>query len=188
MATKTHHAAAVVIPPPEAWRPIQRLRARYDAKVSRWMPHITLAYPFRPREEFESVAGALTAAFAALPAFTIELAQFFHFEHGNERYTLWLAPEPREPLLRIEEALTRALPDCNDVSMYSFGFTPHLSIGQVTGAARMEELKALLRRDWEPVRFGVTEVSLVWRGDPPDDVFRVGAAAPLGRLPPVASS
>ena len=144
------------------------------------MPHITMAYPFRPREEFEAVAATLAAAFREVCPFTLELARFFHFEHGNERYTLWLEPEPREPLLRIEEALTRALPDCNDVSMYSFGFTPHLSIGQVTGTERMEELKAALQRDWEPVSFRVAEVSLVWRGDAPDDVFRVGAAARVG--------
>lgn len=162
------------------WRPIQRLRARYDQKIARWMPHVTMAYPFRPREEFDAVAATLTAAFRDIPPFSLELARFFHFEHGNERYTLWLEPEPREPLLKIEEALTRALPDCTDVSMYSFGFTPHLSVGQVNGTERMEQLKAALQRDWEPVSFRVTEVSLVWRGDPPDDVFRVGAAVPLG--------
>jgi 2'-5' RNA ligase len=177
---KTHHTAAVIIPPQSVWRPIQLLRARYDRKVARWMPHITLAYPFRPRAQFEAVAGALGEALRPLGPFRLELARFFHFEHPNDRYTLWLEPEPREPLLRIEEALTRALPDCNDVSRYSFGFTPHLSIGQVDGAEAMERLKAALQRDWEPVCFAVTEVTLVWRGEGTEDVFRPGVSVRLG--------
>ena len=53
--TKTICAAAVIIPPQEIWRPIQAMRARYDRHFARWMPHITLAFPFRPREEFESL-------------------------------------------------------------------------------------------------------------------------------------
>ncbi|WP_445083711.1 2'-5' RNA ligase family protein [Candidatus Brocadia sp. AMX2] len=32
------------------------MRREYDSQRRRWMPHITLIYPFRPREEFEFLA------------------------------------------------------------------------------------------------------------------------------------
>ena len=45
MGNLTYTTALVVIPPAEVWLPIQALRAKYDAKVRRWMSHITLVYP-----------------------------------------------------------------------------------------------------------------------------------------------
>ena len=41
-----HKAAAVIIPPEDAWGPIQAIRRKHDRKVGRRMPHITLIYPF----------------------------------------------------------------------------------------------------------------------------------------------
>ena len=37
----------------------------------------------------------------------------------------------------------------------------------------MEQLRAALQTSWQPVSFTVDRVSLIWRGEPPDDVFRV---------------
>jgi hypothetical protein len=55
----THSTALVVIPPGSAWAPIQAIRAEHDRKVGRWMPPITLVYPFLPAGEFERAAGRL---------------------------------------------------------------------------------------------------------------------------------
>ena len=177
---KTHSTAAVIVPPHDVWRPIQLLRARYDRKIARWMPHITMAYPFRPREEFPALAEQLRPLLATVTPFTLELARFFFFEHGNERYTLWLSPEPRQPLFAIEAALGKVAPECDEQSSYQFGFTPHLSIGQVQGTDKMEKLRDALQEQWEPMTFPVTELSLLWRNDEPDDVYRVGLTVPLG--------
>ena len=54
-AKKTHKTAVVIIPPEDVWDPIQKIREKYDRQFRRWMPHITLIYPFRPFEEFERV-------------------------------------------------------------------------------------------------------------------------------------
>src|SRR5262249_27220192 len=51
----THTTAVVVIPPADAWPPIQALRERYDRQFRRWMPHITLLYPFRPRAAWPAI-------------------------------------------------------------------------------------------------------------------------------------
>jgi hypothetical protein len=37
-----------------------------------------------------------------------------------------------------------------------------------------------LQAQWKPVRFGVKDVSLIWRNEPPDDVFRVAETIAFG--------
>jgi len=144
------------------------------------MPHITMLYPFRPRSEFEAAAGALSAACGAIPSFEVTLTEFGYFCHGGSSYTLWLAPEPAEPLVRLQAAMLSAVPECDETSRYAGGFTPHLSVGQVREAGKMERLKKSLQAAWQPLSFRVDSVSMIWRGDPPDDVFRVDRLIPLG--------
>src|SRR5690349_18340394 len=98
MLMKTHSTAAVIIPPPESWEPIQAIRRLHDRKIGRWMPHVTLLYPFRPRVEFDTIAPALTAACADISPFSLTLRHFRHFSHGRGRFTVWLEPEPHEPI------------------------------------------------------------------------------------------
>jgi poly(A) polymerase len=66
MPEVTHKTALVVIPPESAWPPIQAIRAEHDRKVGRWMPHITLVYPFLPAGEFERAVGRLGPACEAI--------------------------------------------------------------------------------------------------------------------------
>jgi 2'-5' RNA ligase len=180
MPGKTVQTALVFVPPSEVWPPIQAIRAEYDRNVHRWMPHITLLYPFRPRMEWDAVLGPLSEACAQVEPFTVTLGTFGHFRHGKSA-TLWLAPEPKTRLVALQTALWRAVPDYDDTRKYSGGFTPHLSVGQVP-AGRADALLAALQEDWEPVTFTAAEVQLIWRGDPPDDVFRVGERLGLGGI------
>lgn len=177
---RTHQTAVVLIPPQECWEPIQAIRRAHDRHVRRWMPHVTLLYPFRPREMFDQAAAALLAAAADVEPLEIVLRDFRHFPHGRESHTLWLAPEPADALGHLQAALQPAFPDCDNVSRYSAGFTPHLSVGQVRGAAALEQLTRSLRETWQPLSFTITRVSLIWRSGPPDDVFRVDRHVPLG--------
>jgi 2'-5' RNA ligase len=170
--TKVHTAAIVIIPPPDAWDPIQAIRRQHDAKMRRWMPHITLLYPFRPREELAAAAHALKTACQNQRAFRLRLARFRHF---RESRTVWLAPESPAPLVTLQAALQAAFPDCDDVSRHAGGFTPHLSVGQGD-----EALRDALQETWTPLEFEVKEISIVRRNAPPDDVFRVEFAVPLG--------
>ena len=71
-------------------------------------------------------------------------------------------------------------PDCDDVARYRDGFTPHLSIAQVRGERQMVALKEELQTVWQPIAFRAHEISLIWRCDPPDDVFRIGQTVSLG--------
>lgn len=182
MTRKTYTTAVVIIPPDELWPPIQAIRHQYDRHSTRWvMPHITLLYPFRPRDEFAMVGERFTLSCAGVAPFVIELAEFRFFHHGHNRYTLWLAPEPKEAVVRLQAALGRVVPDCADVTQYATGFTPHLSVGQVQGKAALEQLRAALQASWQPISFTVSAVSLLWRDAQPDDVFRVVQTVQLGK-------
>jgi len=181
VSEKTYHTAVVLIPPEECWQPIQAIRRVHDRHVDRWMPHITLLYPFRPRELFDASVAPLQAAAAEIEPFEIILRELRHFRHGRGSYTIWLAPEPVDELKRLQTALQAAVPECDDASRYSGGFRPHLSIGQVRDAAALEALSTSLQQSWEPLKFTASRVSLIWRADPPDDVFRVDRQIALGQ-------
>jgi 2'-5' RNA ligase len=100
---KTHHTAVVLIPPAEAWPPIQAIRQRHDRHARRWvMPHITLLYPFRPRQAFPAVAEQLAAVCRTLAPFPLTLRALCHFDHGRGSYTLWLVPEPMQALIQLQ--------------------------------------------------------------------------------------
>ena len=133
MGPKTHTTAIVLIPPRDAREPVQAIRRRHDRQVRRWMPHITLVYPFLPPASFDVLDGPLAAAARAVPAFDVELREFGRFRHGHRSWTVWLAPEPAAALADLEAALRAACPDCDDQERHPGGFHPHLSVGQFRG-------------------------------------------------------
>lgn len=47
-AHKVVKSALVVMPPPEAWIAIQRVRMVHDKSYYRWPPHLNVLYPFLP--------------------------------------------------------------------------------------------------------------------------------------------
>ena len=178
---KTFNTAVVIIPPEEVWTPIQTLRQQYDPHVRRWMPHITLLYPFRPKDEFDSLEASLAGVCARLQPFAVTCTAFNVFAHARANYTIWLAPEPQARVAALHTALWQVVPDCDDVRRHRDGFTPHLSIGQIRGEERAGTLLAALHATWQSVTFTVSHISLIWRHDPPDDVFRVGKRLDLGQ-------
>ncbi len=170
---KTHKTAVVIIPPENFWQPIQKIRAKHDRHFRRWIPHITMIYPFRPREQFDNFAEQFQTVCKNIQSFQIQFASFNYFHHRKENYTLWLKPEPKEPIVELQKSLLNLVPDCDDVSRFKKGFTPHLSVGHRKGKSATLELMNKFQARWNPVNFDVIEVCFIWRNDPPDDVFRV---------------
>jgi 2'-5' RNA ligase len=169
---KTPNTAVVLIPPQELWEPIQAIRRVHDLHVERWMPHVTLLFPFAPAERFAQAEPDLDAACRAMPAFRVKLARFDYFPGPK---TAWLEPEPAESVRRLQEALQSRFPEFNDVARFPGGFRPHLSVGQ--GPAG---LIAKLQEKWTPLEFEAVEVALI-RRDGPEDPFRVDRVFRLGR-------
>ena len=124
MPRKTHKTALVIIPPEDLWPSIQAIRKRHDRAFRRWMPHITMVYPFRPKKEFHVLAADLSDLCQDIEPFEIELAQFRFFGHSRKKSTLWLAPKPESQLVDLQSAFLKIVPDCNEVNLFPGGFTP----------------------------------------------------------------
>ena len=176
---KSYKTAVVAIPPDHLWGPIQRLRKQHDRHYRRWMPHITLLYPFRSVAAFEQVAPLLTRVCRSVEPFEVKLNRFDLLIHTRRKATLYLIPEPANALKDLQKALLETVPDCDDVTRFAGGFTPHLSVGQF----RSQEAHTFcvnLQAAWQPLAFTLAHVNLIWRNDPPDDVFRIGHVLSLG--------
>ena len=173
MKNKTHNTAIVVIPPEDVWGPIQAIRQEYDSKIKRWMPHIALIYPFGPESDFGRAADELAPVCRAFPPFDITLATFRMFNHGKGYHTIWLAPEPKEPLLDLHAKVWTALSQQDDFGPGTERFEPHLSVGRARGTANAVKLLEGLQADWMPIRFPVLAIHLISRGNRRDSTFRI---------------
>jgi 2'-5' RNA ligase len=179
-AAKTHKSAVVVIPPEEIWGPIQGLRRQYDRHYRRWMPHITLLYPFRWGTDIPQLIPSMARACRKVEPFEVRLTRFDLFTHSRRSATLFLIPEPADALKKIHNALLAVAPDCDDVSRFAGGFHPHLSVGQLPGR-QARDIRDRWQATWRPLVFTLTYIHIIQRNQPPDDVFRIVRSLPLGR-------
>jgi 2'-5' RNA ligase len=136
-----------------------------------------LLYPFYPPERFDEPLPRLVAACAGIAPSVVTLAEFRFFRHSSRKATLWLAPEPSEDLVRLQAALQAGCPECDDLSRFAAGFTPHLSVGQAGSAEEARRLQDAWQRTWEPIRFHLSVVALLRRG--PETPFEVETWIPL---------
>jgi 2'-5' RNA ligase len=178
----THQTALVLIPPPEVWEPIQAIRRVHDRQFRRWMPHVTILYPFVTRALLDRALPAASEALSELAPFEVTLARFDVFRHRGATTTLWLAPEPKAALVALQAASLHRFPECSATSRFPGGFTPHLSVGQTHDEECLRVLRAELER-WTPLAFTVRNLTIIVREPPPDDVFRTFAEVPLGVRP-----
>jgi 2'-5' RNA ligase len=177
MPTKTYQTAVAVVPPQEVWGPIQAIRERHDRQFRRWPPHINLLYPFYMPESFDDAVPGLAAACTQIDPFVVTLAVFRFFRHSSRKATLWLAPELKEDLNRLQAALQAACPECDDLSRFAAGFTPHLSVGQAGSAEEAQRLRDDWQGAWEPIRFDLSAVALLHRQQ--DTPFEIERWIPL---------
>jgi RNA 2',3'-cyclic 3'-phosphodiesterase len=172
VSAKTHTTAVVLIPPEAVWERIQVIRRRHDRNARRWMPHITLLYPFAPQVAFTRLLPDLSAACAGIAPFTVTLASFGVFSHSRRGATLFLIPEPISQLVALQAKLWQTAPTYDDTRRHPNGFTPHLSVGQAR-SAEADTLRASLAATWQSVAFQAEAVQLIARGERPDDRFQV---------------
>ena len=91
--TKVYETTVAIIPPDEAWGPIQALRLQLrDSGLYRWPPHINLLYPFVPVECFSDACSRLAESLVHIEPFDVTLAELRLFKRKTSA-TLWLCPE-----------------------------------------------------------------------------------------------
>ncbi|MBN2010217.1 2'-5' RNA ligase family protein [candidate division KSB1 bacterium] len=177
---KSNTAAVVLIPPQTLWPTIQAIRSQYDRHVNRWMPHITMLYPFRPHSLFNNIAPELSESCKHIQPFELRLSYVRYSQHDGDRFIMWLAPEPHAPLIQLQETIQQVAPDCNDVTQFENGWQPHLTVGQIDGVDNFRNVWRTIQANWIPIEFTVRSVALIYRNNHPDDVFRVWREFPLG--------
>ena len=177
MPNKTHTTAVVLIPPESAQPPIQAIRSVHDRNFERWMPHITLLYPFTERHDFESVIPILTKAAQQVSPFSVDLAHFDAFKHRKSA-TMFLVPEPTDEIGQLHSTLMHYLPDYDDTARFSGGFHPHLSVGQFSHRSLRTEQQRL-QTEWQPVQCEMEAISLIYRSPETDDRFVVAEQFPF---------
>ena len=116
MAVKSHASAVVLIPPTCRWNLIQTIRRVHDRNVRRWMPHVTVLYPFLPFKHYSNqILDVLSDACKTLDAFDVTFRMFRYFKHQKSSYTLWLDPEPNDGFDELQAALQGRFPGYSDV-------------------------------------------------------------------------
>ncbi len=173
-----HHTAVVVCPPRDHWPAIQAVRKRHDRHAARWMPHITLLYPFLPPEHLRAASATLTEILSASTAFSLDLSKVGHFNHGKS-HTGFLAPDDETQLCALQARLVAAFPAC-DPTPHHGPFVPHLTLGQFP--AFSGPIASLCRQAVDPRAFEVTHLAVIVRGE--NTPFRVVKRIPLGRQSP----
>lgn len=171
--SKVFTSAVVIIPPEESWNPIQEIRKKYDHHIYRWMPHITLLYPFRAENEYPILEKEFSNKCNHIESFEIHLKQFKFFNHGKQRYTIWLYPEPIESIKDLQSKILEIVPDCNDVNKYKYGFKPHLSLGQIKGKSNLDYVINKLQNKWKPIRFLLDKIHFISREQHKKSKFEV---------------
>ena len=120
------------------WRP------RVPAAKYGVAPHVTLLYPWVPAPATDAQAERLQTALRGATPFEMSFQQAGRFPG-----VLWLAPEPRDTVLRLMHAVAAAFPE---TPAYGGQFThpePHLTVAKGSAAvldAIQTEVQAQLDR------------------------------------------
>jgi len=171
--SKVYSSAVVIIPPKSIWLPIQEIREIHDRHINRWMPHITLFYPFRPEKEYPAIEQMFIEKCRTIKPFEINLNSFHYFSHKNQQYTMWLNPEPVNLIRQLLSNFLKLIPDCDDVNKFKNGFTPHLSVGQTKGKVRIGRIINDLQNNWKPLNFLLDEIYFISRDNFKSSKFQI---------------
>jgi 2'-5' RNA ligase len=133
-------------------------RSRYDSSASVGVPaHVTVLYPFLPRDEVvPDVVDRLASIVAAEAAFDVTFARFGRFPGS----VLWLDPEPAEPFRRLTHAVWRAWPQTPPYGGVHDGVTPHLTVAEHSDEGLLDEISVEVARAL-PVSTAVTGAQLL---------------------------
>jgi len=176
---KVYTSACVIIPPKELWDPIQKIRQHHDRQIHRWMPHITILYPFRPKNEFSDLKKEFERLCSHLEPFEIFFRNFKYFHHRHQNYIIWLNPEPYGLINHLQIELLKVVPDCDDINKHKNGFTPHLSVGQIKGKKNLIRVIDKLQNSWKELKFTLNSVYFISRENNKQSKFEIINTIPL---------
>jgi 2'-5' RNA ligase len=160
---RSSRSAVAIVPPESVWDPINAIRKRHDKQFVRWMPHINLVFPFVHPDRLDEEQERLAAACVAVGPWEVTLEAFHHFKHSSNRASVWLDPQPREPLEALYSALVAQFPHLDTAHRFAAGFTPHLTVGQARTLVLGRRLAHELNETWQPVTFTLDALTVLRR-------------------------
>lgn len=144
---------ALIIAVPEAEPVVGEWRERYDNARLGVPAHVTLLFPFVPREQLDdALLAELSELIASQPAFSFSLSRVEHFPDVT-----WLAPEPSEPFRRLTQLIFSRYPDYPPYEGIHDEIIPHLT---VAAAAMRDQVDSALTPQL-PIDAEAREVTLL---------------------------
>lgn len=172
---KVFHTALVIIPSNDIWEDIQEIRKEYDSHFQRWMPHITILFPFVSPEEFIIVKENLMEVLSnEIEPFEVNLNEFGYFNQKSNS-TLWLKPESTQ-LQPLYELIKKTIPSLFKDERPEF--IPHLTLGQF----QKTEVKSIIKefkKNWKSISFKCSSIELIQR-DNKESPFYIKESIKLG--------
>lgn len=122
--------SALVVDVPEAEKCVAALREKFDPSARLGASaHITLLYPFaEPGEIGASTLAALDAVLSGAASFSFRLATLGRFTD-----TLYLSPEPAEPLIVLAQAVLERFPRYLPYGGQFPSVVPHFTVARGSG-------------------------------------------------------
>jgi len=153
----TPSPTALVALIPAAESVVGRWRADLDPSARRGMPaHVTVLYPWIPLDELTPADEAdLAAIIKAVPSFNVSLTDIQRFPQ-----TLWLAPYPTDPFVRLTMAVEKRWPAYEPYSGRFQNVEPHLSIGDAVDPDALGHVVADVAPRL-PIDARITEIALM---------------------------
>ena len=158
--------SALVVVVPEADEALGRLRRRLDPTARDGMAaHVTVVAPFAPPAGLTApVLDRLEAIFAGLDPFDVVFPRVGWFD----RRVVYLAPEPRAPLVEMTGRVVSAFPAYPPYGGQFDEVVPHCTVGEGGLRARLGLEWAAWRAERRlPVRSRVAAVELMTIGEGP---------------------
>lgn len=137
-------------------------RAAYDPSAALGMPaHVTVLWPWLPTGALRDTAllDDLRDVLATVPGFDVTFGTFERFER-----TLWLAPVPSDPFVRLTTAVEQRWPECPPYEGRFDSVVPHLTVGDAVDVDALAHVVAAVAPQL-PVTARVETVSLMALGE-----------------------
>ena len=125
---------ALIIAVPEAEPVVGEWRERYDNARLGVPAHVTLLFPFVPREQLDdALLAELGELFASQAAFSFSLSRVERFPDVT-----WLAPDPPEPFRDLTELIVSRYPDYPPYEGIHGEIIPHLTVADAAMSGEID--------------------------------------------------
>lgn len=163
MASKLHFTTALVIIIPEEFHDmINTLRSQYDHAYPRWMPHMTLYYPFISIEHFPEIAERLQTALRGFGNISINLNKISFFSQ-KDKVTIHLEPQDDTMIQQLFQLIHQTIPE---IPLARAQYKPHATIGQCMKSDRHRMIESFTEHfKGQDMTMNISAIQLINRSE-----------------------